>query len=1098
MISKIIEGCAQNRFFVLFFVAFLVAAGWWSLRNVPLDAIPDLSDVQVIVWTEWPGRSPDLIEDQVTYPIVTAFISAPRVKTVRGFTDFGVSYVYVIFQDGTDLYWARSRVLEYLQGIRGRLPEGVNPVLGPDATGVGWVFEYALVDETGEHNLAQLRSLQDWYLRYWLAAVPGVAEVAAIGGFVKQYQVQVDPNKLAAYRIPLKTVVENIQRSNNDVEGRLLEFSGREYMVRGRGYIRNISDIEEVAVAANAMGTPIRVKDVARVTLGPDLRRGIAEMDGKGEVVGGIVIVRFGENALNVIDGVKAKLREVESSLPKGVRIVPTYDRSDLIRRSIHTLEITLLEELLIVSGIILLFLWHLPSALIPILTIPTAVMISFIPMRFSGVTSNIMSLGGIAIAIGAMVDAAIIVVEQVHKKLERWDAEGKPRPYREVIIEAVQEVGGPSFFSLLVIAVSFIPIFTLEAQEGRLFRPLAFTKNFSMAIAAVLAITLVPALSLLFIRAERFRFRPRWLSAVVSSVAVGTIHHETKHPISRILIAAYQPVAEMALRFRWLVILAAIAVVASTVPVFLRLGSEFMPPLNEGTILYMPTALPGLSITEAGRLVQIQDRILRQFPEVESVFGTAGRANTATDNTPMGMVNTTVALKPQEQWRHVPVERWYSHWAPEFLRGFLRQVWPETRPISMEELVAEMDQKLQFPGFPNVWTMPIRNRIDMLTTGIKTAVGIKIAGPDLEVIQRLGKQIEPIVSAVPGTRSVYAERVAQGYFTDIRVDRVAAARYGLTVGDVEDVIQSAIGGENVTQTIEGRERYPVNVRYERGLRDDLEQLRRVLVPTPRGAQIPLGQLADIRLTLGPSMIRDEGGLLAGYVYIDMGGRDLGGYVQELQRTVAARLALPPGYTLTWTGQYEYKQRAEERLRVVVPLTLFVVFLLLYLNTRSTAKTLIVLLAVPFSAVGAIWLLYYLGYNMSIGVWVGLIALMGVDAETGVFMLLYLDLAYEEMRQQGRMKSWADLREAVLHGAVQRVRPKVMTVAVMLMGLLPIMWSAGTGADVMKRIAAPMIGGILTSFIMELIVYPPVYTIWKWHGEVKHELGRAKGLPTAE
>jgi len=1085
MIPKIIAGCAQNRGMVLLFAAFLAAAGWWSLRNVPLDAVPDLSDVQVIVWTEWPGRSPDLIEDQVTYPLVTSFISAPSVKTVRGFTDFGVSYVYVIFEDGTDLYWARSRVLEYLQGIRGRLPEGVNPVLGPDATGVGWVFEYALVDDTGRNNLAQLRSLQDWHLRYWLAEVPGVAEVAAIGGFVKQYQVQVDPNKLASYRVPLKTVVESIQQSNNDVEGRLLEFSGREYMVRGRGYIRSIADIEEIAVAASGTGTPVRVKDVARVTLGPELRRGIAEFDGRGEVVGGIVIVRFGENALDVIDGVKAKLKQIESSLPEGVRIVPTYDRSELIRRSIRTLEVTLIEELLIVSAIILFFLWHLPSALIPILTIPAAVIIAFIPMKLSGVTSNIMSLGGIAIAIGAMVDAAIIVVEQVHKKLEHWDAEGRQRNYREIIIEAAQEVGGPSFFSLLVIAVAFIPIFTLEAQEGRLFRPLAFTKNFSMAVAAILAITLVPALLMLFIRAERFRFRPRWLCGVVNAVAVGTIHREEKHPISRILIGVYQPVAELALHFRWLVIVAAILVVLSTVPVYQSLGSEFMPPLNEGTILYMPTSLPGLSITEAGRLLQIQDRALREFPEVESVFGTAGRANTATDNSPMGMVNTTVALKPPEQWRHVPVERWHSKHAPEFLRGFLRRWWPDTRPISMEELVAEMDQKLQFPGFPNVWTMPIRNRIDMLTTGIKTAVGIKIAGPSLETIEQLGRQLEPIIRAVPGTRSVYAERVAQGYFTDIRVDRVAAARYGLTVGDVEDVIQSAIGGENVTQTIEGRERYPVNVRYERGLRDDLGQLQRVLVSTPGGAQIPLGELADIRLALGPSMIRDENGLLAGYVYVDMGDRDLGGYVRELQQTVATRLALPPGYTLTWTGQYEYKQRAEERLRVVVPLTLFIVFLLLYLNTRSTAKTLIVLLAVPFSAVGAIWLLYYLGYNMSIGVWVGLIALMGVDAETGVFMLLYLDLAYDEMRKKGRMRNWADLREAVLHGAVQRVRPKVMTVAVMLMGLLPIMWSEGTGADVMKRIAAPMIGGILTSFIMELVVYPPVYSLWKWHGEVK-------------
>ncbi|MBI2817794.1 MAG: efflux RND transporter permease subunit [Acidobacteria bacterium] len=1052
MIGRIIEACARNRAFVFIAVAFLVLAGWWSLQRVPLDAIPDLSDVQVIVYTEAPGRSPDIIEDQITYPIVTSFISAPRVKTVRGFTDFGFSYVYVIFEDGTDLYWARSRVLEYLQGIRGRLPEGINPTLGPDATGVGWVYEYALVDETGQHDLAELRTLQDWYLRYWLASVPGVAEVAAIGGFVKQYQVQVDPNKLSAYRIPLKTVVENIQRSNNDVEGRLLEFWGREFMVRGRGYIRNIADIEGVPVGTDKKGTPILVKDVARVTLGPELRRGVAELDGKGEVVGGIVIMRFGENALNVIDGVKAKLQEIEKSLPAGVKIVPTYDRSDLIRRSIATLKTTLTEELLIVSAVILLFLWHIPSALIPILTIPITVIISFIPMKLSGVTSNIMSLGGIAIAIGAMVDAAIVVVEQTHKRLEQWDAEGRKRDYQEVVIEAVKEVGPPSFFALLVIAVSFLPIFTLEAQEGRLFRPLAFTKNFSMVIAAVLAITLDPAMRLLFTHARAFNFRPRWLCRVTNAVLVGKIHKEEKHPISRFLIAAYHPIVEFSLRFRALVILAAFVLVALTVPVFLRLGSEFMPPLNEGTILYMPTALPGLSITEASRLLQVQDKILRQFPEVETVFGSAGRANTATDNSPMGMVNTTVALKPTNQWRP---------------------------GMTFEKLVAEMDQKLQFPGFPNVWTMPIRNRLDMLSTGIKTVVGVKISGPDLDRIQELGESLEKIVSQVPGTRSVYAERVAQGYFTDIRIDRAKAARYGLTVGDVEDVIQSAIGGQEVTRTIEGRERYPVNVRYERGLRDDLDKLRRVLVATPQGAQIPLGEVAEIELTQGPSMIRNENGLLTSYVYIDMGGRDLGRYVNEVRRAVESNLTLPPGYVLGWTGQYEYKQRAEERLLLVVPLTLFIVILLLYINTKSIVKTMIVLLAVPFSAVGAVWLLYLLGYNMSIGVWVGLIALMGVDAETGVFMLLYLDLAYEDSRRKGRMRNWSDLREAILHGAVKRVRPKVMTVAVMLMGLLPIMWSTGTGADVMKRIAAPMIGGIITSFVMELAVYPAIYAIWR-------------------
>ena len=1068
MIGKIIEVCAKNRMMVFIVVAFLVLGGLWSLKHVPLDAVPDLSDVQVIVFTEWPGRSPDLMEDQVSYPIVSAFISAPRVKTVRGFSDFGVSYVYVIFEDGTDLYWARSRVLEYLQGIRGKLPAGVNPTLGPDATGVGWVYEYALVDETGQRNIAELRTLQDWYLRYWLASVPGVAEVAAIGGFVKQYQVQVDPNKLSAYRIPLKTVVENIQRSNNDVEGRLLEFWGHEYMVRGRGYIKSIADIESVPVGSDGRGTPILVRDVARVTLGPDLRRGAAELDGRGEVVGGIVIMRFGENALNVIERVKERLHDVQKSLPPGVKIVATYDRSELILRSIDTLKKTLTEELLIVSAVILVFLWHIPSALIPILTIPITVIISFILMKLSGVTSNIMSLGGIAIAIGVMVDAAIVVVEQTHKKLEQWDAEGRQRDYHRVVIEAVKEVGGPSFFSLLVIAVSFMPIFALEAQEGRLFKPLAFTKNFAMAIAAVLAITLDPAMRLLFTHAQPFTFRPRWLAKVANAVLVGKIHREEKHPLSRVLMWMYQPVVEFALRFKWLVVLAAAAVVAVTVPVYFRLGSEFMPPLNEGVLLYMPTALPGLSVTEGTRLLHLQDKILKEFPEVQSVFGTIGRANTPTDNSPMGMVNTTIVLKPKEQWRS---------------------------GMTFEKLVAEMDRALQFPGFPNTWTMPIRNRLDMLLTGVKTVVGIKISGTDLTTIQKLGEEIETIVQGVPGTRSVYAERVAQGYFTDIRVDREKAARYGLTVGDVEEVIQSAIGGENITRTIEGRERYPVNVRYERGLRSDLDALRRVLVATPSGAQIPLGQVADIRFATGPSMIRDENGLLAGYVYIDMGGRDLGGYVKDARAAVESKLPLSVGYHLTWTGQYEYKQRAEERLALVVPVTLLVILVLLYMNTGSAVETGIILLAVPFSAVGAIWLLYGLGYNMSIAVWVGLIALMGVDAETGVFMLLYLDLAYKEMRAGGRMKSWQDLKEAIVHGAVKRVRPKFMTVGVMFMGLVPIMWSTGTGADVMKRIAAPMIGGIFTSFIMELAVYPAIYAIWKGYEVRKLAKMEASNLP---
>jgi len=848
------------------------------------------------------------------------------------------------------------------------------------------------------------------------------------------------------------------------VEGRLLEFYGREYMVRGRGYIKNPADIENVVVGTNNRGTPVLVRDVAQVTVGPDMRRGVAELDGRGEVVGGIVVMRFGENALNVIGRVKERLAEIQKTLPPGVKFVPTYDRSELILRSIDTLKHTLIEELLIVSAVVLLFLWHIPSALIPILTIPITVIISFIPMKLSGVTSNIMSLGGIAIAIGAMVDAAIVVVEQTHKRLEEWDEQGRQRDYHEVIIQAVKEVGGPSFFSLLVIAVSFMPIFTLEAQEGRLFKPLAFTKNFAMAIAAVLAITLDPAMRLLFTHAQPFNFRPRWVCKVVNALLVGKIHREEKHPISRLLIWLYQPIAKLALRLRWLVVLAAIAIVALTVPIYFRLGSEFMPPLNEGAILYMPTAMPGLSITEGTRLLQVQDRILKQFPEVESVFGTIGRADTATDNSPMGMVNTTVILKPPEQWRP---------------------------GMTFDKLVAEMDKALQFPGFPNTWTMPIRNRLDMLLTGIKTPVGVKISGPNLETIQQLGEKVERIVQDVPGTRSVYAERVTQGYFTDIQVDRVRAARYGLTVGDIEQVIESAIGGQNITRTVEGRERYPVNVRYMRDFRSNVEALRRVLISAPSGAQIPLGEVADVRFSTGPGMIRDENGMLAGYVYIDMGGRDLGGYVHDLQAAVNSKLSLPVGYRLDWTGQYEFKRAAEKRLALVIPLTLIIVLLLLYANTGSAAKTAIILLAVPFSAVGAIWLLYLLHYNFSVAVWVGLIALMGVDAETGVFMLLYLDLAYHEWQREGRLKSWNDLKAAILHGAVKRVRPKVMTVACMFLGLLPILWATGTGSDVMKRIAAPMIGGIFTSFILELIVYPAIYAIWKWNFEVKRSLEKA-------
>ena len=1052
MINRIIEYSAHNRFIVLFLVFFATAFGVWSLRTSPLDAIPDLSDVQVIVFTDWPGRSPDLIEDQITYPIISSMIAAPHVKYVRGESMFGYSFVNVVFEDGTDLYWARSRVLEYMQGITGRLPEGVSPRLGPDATGVGWVYEYALVDRSGTHTLADLRSFQDWYLRYWLESVHGVAEVASVGGFVKQYQVEINPTTLLAYHLPLRQVADAIRRSNNEVGGRLVEFNGTEYMVRGRGYVQSVDDIKKIAVGTNGAGTPILVRDIGQVHLGPDLRRGLVELDGEGEAVGGVVVMRHGENALRVIDGVKAKLQEVKKSLPSGVEIVPTYDRSDLINRAIHTLTHTLWEELLIVSLVILVFLWHIPSAIIPIFTIPIAVVLSFIPMRAMGLTANIMSLGGIAVAIGAMVDAAIVVVEQTHKKLEHWQAEGRPGSFRDVVVTAVKQVGGPSFFSLLVIAVSFLPIFALEAQEGRLFRPLAFTKTFSMAIAAVLAVTLDPAMRLLFTRLDRFTFRPVWLRRVANAVLVGTIHSEETHPISRPLMRFYHPVVEFVLRFRWLTVALAILVVLLTVPIYFRLGSEFMPPLNEGTILYMPTALPGMSITQARAAIETQDRMIKQFPEVEHVFGKAGRAETPTDPAPLSMFETVVTLKPEEQWR---------------------------AGMTWDKLLDELDHKIRYPGMPNIWWMPIQTRTEMLATGIRSVLGIKVFGPDLDQIGRIARDIEQTLATVPGTRSAFAERTTGGYYLNVTVNRDAVARYGMTVGDVQDIVESAIGGNSISQTVEGRERYTINIRYVRDARSDLESLKRVLVSTMDSGQIPLAQLADLTLSTAPPSIHDENGALAGFVFVDVAGRDIGSYVAEAKQTINDRVSLPPGYHLEWAGQFEYLQRAASRLKLVVPFTLLIVFILLYLNTGSAVETMIILLAVPFSAVGAIWLLYLLGYNTSIAVWVGLIALLGVDAETGVFMLLYLNIAFDERRRRGAMRSWEDLKGAIIEGAVQRLRPKVMTVGVMFMGLLPIMWSHGTGADVMKRIAAPMVGGIFTSFIMELLVYPAIYAIWR-------------------
>lgn len=1061
MIDTIIEFSARNRLLVVFLAAALALAGWQAMHTVALDAIPDLSDTQVIIYSRW-DRSPDILEDQVTYPIVSAMLGAPRVRDVRGFSDFGYSYVYVIFEDGTDVYWARSRVLEYLSAVIPRLPQGVQTELGPDATGLGWVFQYALVDRSGKHSLADLRSLQDWTLRYGLKSVPGVAEVASLGGFVRQYQVQVDPQRLRAYGLPLERVVAAVRASNNDTGGRLIEMAGAEYMIRGRGYARSKEDLEQVVLKLSDNGVPVRVGDIGRVTLGPDLRRGVADLNGEGEVAAGIVIMRDGENALRVIERVKKRLEELKPALPPGVEIVTTYDRSDLILRSIGTLKRSLTEELLVVSAVILIFLWHLPSAVIPILTIPIAVLITFLPMRAMGITANIMSLGGIAIAIGAMVDAAIVVVEQTHKKLEQWEREGRPGEARDVIVEAVKEVGPPSFYALLVIAVSFVPVLALEAQEGRLFKPLAWTKNLSMIAAAILAITLDPAVRILFTHLREFRFRPRWLARAATAVLIGKIHSEERHPVSRLLIAVYEPACRAALRWRYAVIAGAVALVLVTVPVFLGLGSEFMPPLDEGSFLYMPVTMPGLNITEAGRLLRVQDRMLKEFPEVDLVFGKAGRAETPTDPAPLSMFETVILLKPPSQWRP----------------GMTR-----------DRLVEEMHAKLSLPGVSNAWTMPIKARIDMLTTGLRTPAGIKIYGRDLGEIERIGRRIEDLLKNLPGTRSVFAERVTGGYYVDFVWKREALARWGLTVDEAQMLVMNAIGGDNVTVTVEGRERYPVNVRYFRQWREDMGALREALMPVLGGRTfIPVRELAEVRGVSGPGMIRNENGMLAGYVFIDTEGSDIGSYVERAKGVLAEKLQVPPGYWLEWTGQYEALERVKEKLKVVLPATLGVILLLLYLNTRSAMRTAIILLAVPFSAVGAVWLLHWLGYNMSIGVWVGLIALLGVDAETGVFMLLYLDLAYEEAKRAGRLRSAADLREAVVHGAVKRIRPKFMTVATMFSGLMPLMWATGAGADVMKRIAAPMVGGIATSFLLELIVYPAVYEVWKWHAEVKKQV----------
>jgi Cu(I)/Ag(I) efflux system membrane protein CusA/SilA len=1031
--GRIIEASGRRPFFTLLLVAALAGWGWYALSHGPLDAIPDLSDVQVVVFTEWMGQSPDLVEAQVTYPLTTALLSAPRVRYVRGQSMFGMSFIYVIFEEGTDLYWARSRVLEYLNEIQGALPEGVSPTLGPDATGVGWVYQYALVDETGRLDLAELRSLQDWNLRYALESLPGVAEVASVGGFVKQYQIHLDPNRLLAWGIPFDEVVRAVQESNADVGGRVLEVAGHEYVLRGRGYAGSLADFESIPLKVGKGGTPVRLGDVAQVSLGPDQRRGLAELDGRGEAVGGIVVMRFGENALTVIRGVKERLAEIEKTLPEGVRVVTVYDRSGLIQESIATLRKALIEEMLVVSLILFVFLLHVRSALVPVVSLPIAALLAFIPMFYQGLTINIMSLGGIIVAVGAMVDASMILIENIHKRLEDWEAEGRPGERREAILAAMREVGPSIFYSLLVMTVAFLPVFTLEGAEGRLFRPLAFTKSYSMLFAALLAITLTPALAVLLIR--------------------GRIRPEEKNPLNRWLIRAYTPVVRFVVDHREAVIAVAVLLMVVTVPAWRRLGREFMPPLNEGVILHMPTAPPGMSVPEASRLLQIMDAKLKSVPEVERVFGKMGRAETATDPAPIGMAETVILLKPRDRWR--PGLTW-------------------------EGLIDELDRTVRIPGMPNVWWMPVQTRTEMQATGIRSPLGIKVFGDDLPTIEAVAVEIERAVAKLPGTRSAFADRSTGGLYLDVEIDREAAARLGLRVEDVNDVVASALGGRNVTWTVEGRERYPVSVRYAREYRDDPQALLgRVLVPTAEGAQVPLSQVADVRFATGPPMIRSEDGRLVGFVFVDVGDRPLADYVDAARAAVAREVELPPGVRLEWAGQFTYFERARERLKIVVPVTLLIILFLLYLNTRSLVETGIVILAVPFSLIGAVWLLYLLGYNMSVAVWVGLIALAGVDAETGVVMLLYLTLSHRRWREQGKLRTFADLKEAIVEGAAQRIRPKLMTVLTDMIGLLPVLAATGTGSDVMKRIAAPLVGGIATSFLLELTVYPALFAIWK-------------------
>jgi Cu(I)/Ag(I) efflux system membrane protein CusA/SilA len=1070
-IQRIVKFCAENRGLVLFLTALVIGASWYSAKTIHIDALPDLSDTQVVVYSRW-DRSPDVLENQVTYPIVRSLLGAPKVKSIRAFTDYGYSFVYVIFQDEVDLYWARARVNEYMGKITGSLPQGVKTEMGPDATGLGWVYQYSLVSRDGKTGPEKLRALNDFNLKYHLLSVPGVAEIASMGGFQKQYQVIVDPAKLQIAGLTLASVLDKVRGSNQQAGGRLMEISGAEYMVRAHGYLQSIADIEKISLGMDDTGNPIPLRAVASVNEASDLRRGVTDLDGRGDSVAGVVIMRQGENAYDVIERVKNKIKEIGRFLPEGVEVVPTYDRSELIKHSITTLEEKLIEEIIIVSLVILLFLWHFPSAIIPILTIPIAVLASFIPLNLFGVSSNIMSLAGIAISIGVLVDGAIVEVENAYKKLEEWDSHGRVGDYHKVRLEALLEVGPSVFFSLLVVAVSFLPVFTLVDQEGRLFKPLAYSKNLAMAVAAVMAITVDPALRMLFTRMEPFQFKSKFWSKTATTLLVGKYLPEEKHPISKRLIAWYGPVCHFTLRHPRAVIVGAVLMMAATVPLYFRLGGEFFPALYEETLLYMPTTAPGLSGAEAQKLLTMTNKIIAAQPEVMRVFGKAGRAETSTDPAPLSMIETNIMLKPQAEWRQA--NRFYSK-LPKFTWPLFSWITPPH--VTKDELIEIYNRELKFPGLTNAFTMPIRNRVDMLSTGMKTPLGLKIAGKTLGEIEEAAVKAERVVRDIPGVRSAVAERTASGYFLDVDIRRDRIARYNLTIDDVQQFIRTAIGGEMLTETIEGRERYAVTIRYGKEWRDTPEKIRRIPVSLASGSSVPLGEIADVQTKTGAGMIRNENGFLTGYVYIDTQSSDLEGLSAKIDKALDTLKPLPDGITIQLSGQYENILRVRERLKIVIPITLFLILLLLYFNTRSYIKTLIVMLAVPFSLIGAIILLNLLGYHISIAVWVGMIALMGLDAETGVFMLMYLDLEFE--KRKATLRSEQELIEVIYLGAVHRLRPKMMTVLAAFCGLLPVMFSRGTGSDIMKAIAAPMVGGLFTSFLLELIVYPPVYFLWK-------------------